>query len=77
MRPEADDNAAHIADMLRYAREVAKRVKSSTFEEFLSNSDVRLATERRIEIIGEAARRVSEDFRADHPHIPWRPIIAQ
>jgi uncharacterized protein with HEPN domain len=37
----------------------------------------RLATERRIKIIGEAARRVSEDFRNTHPDIPWRPIIAQ
>jgi len=77
MRPEADDNAAHLADMLRYAREVAERVKSATFDDFLRDSDFRLATERRIEIIGEAARRVSEAFRVNHPEIPWRPIIAQ
>lgn len=28
-----------------------------------------------IQIIGEAARALSEDFRASHPHIPWSLII--
>ena len=32
---------------------------------------------RRIEIIGEAARHVSETFRARHPEIPWTQIIGQ
>ncbi len=33
--------------------------------------------ERSVEIIGEAARRVSETFKKVHPEIPWRSIIAQ
>jgi uncharacterized protein with HEPN domain len=32
--------------------------------------------ERNIEIIGEAARRLSDDFRNQHPEIPWRVIMA-
>jgi len=28
-------------------------------------------------IIGEAARRISEDLKQEHPEIPWRKIIAQ
>lgn len=32
--------------------------------------------ERLIEIIGEAARHVSEDFRARHPAVRWNAIIA-
>jgi uncharacterized protein with HEPN domain len=31
--------------------------------------------ERNLEIIGEAARRISESFRAQHPEIPWRQIV--
>jgi uncharacterized protein with HEPN domain len=34
-----------------------------------------LTTERRLEIIGEAARTVSQPFRDAHPEIPWRQII--
>jgi len=34
-----------------------------------------LAVERLLEIIGEAANSLSEDFRAQHPGIPWRDII--
>jgi uncharacterized protein with HEPN domain len=29
---------------------------------------------RNLEIIGEAARRFDEAFRADHPEIPWRAM---
>lgn len=35
------------------------------------------AVERAIEIIGEAARRVSQDFQQAHAGIPWRSMIAQ
>jgi uncharacterized protein with HEPN domain len=34
-----------------------------------------LAVERLLEIIGEAANSLSEEFRAQHPAIPWRDII--
>lgn len=33
------------------------------------------ATLHWLEIIGEAANRVSEDIRARHPEVPWRAIV--
>jgi len=30
---------------------------------------------RKIEILGEAAARVSPELRSEHPQIPWRDII--
>ena len=33
--------------------------------------------ERKLEIIGEAARSISDQFQRDHPEVPWRGIIAQ
>jgi uncharacterized protein with HEPN domain len=35
----------------------------------------RLAVERLLEIVGEAANSLSEDFRTQHPTVPWRDII--
>jgi uncharacterized protein with HEPN domain len=34
-----------------------------------------LAVGRLLEIIGEAANSMSEEFRSRHPDIPWRDII--
>ncbi|MBU4270988.1 MAG: DUF86 domain-containing protein [Planctomycetes bacterium] len=38
---------------------------------------MRSAVERQIEIIGEAARRISDATRQAHPEIPWRAIVGQ
>jgi uncharacterized protein with HEPN domain len=34
-----------------------------------------LATERLLEIIGESANTLTDEFRAQHPEVPWRDII--
>jgi uncharacterized protein with HEPN domain len=33
--------------------------------------------ERKLEIVGEAARKVSDQFQTLHPEIPWRGIVSQ
>ncbi len=38
---------------------------------------MKLAVERCIEIIGEAASKVSKEFQDGHPEIPWKGIIGQ
>jgi uncharacterized protein with HEPN domain len=38
---------------------------------------LRSAVERQVEIIGEAARRVSDSFRQQHSEIPWSTIMGQ
>ena len=74
--PPEDMDAARLWDMLTYAREIAQTLQGRPFEEFIGDKNLRLATERRIEIIGEAARNVSEAFHEAHPTIPWRKIVA-
>jgi uncharacterized protein with HEPN domain len=76
MVPDSRD-AAFLLDMLRHARGAAGAVAGRTFQEYAADEDLRLAVERRIEIIGEAARRISEAFQEAHPEVPWRKIIAQ
>ena len=76
MPPDGRD-AGYLLDMLQHARGVVGALRGRTLNEYLGDEDLRLAIERRIEIIGEAARRVSERYQTAHPEIPWRKIVAQ
>lgn len=46
--------------------------KGMTLEMYESDIKTRFAIERNFEIIGEAAARISEDFKMSHPEIEWR-----
>ena len=76
MQPDTMD-AGYLLDMLEHARGVLRAVRGRSVAEYVADEDLRLAIERRIEIIGEAAKRVSTSFQDAHPEIPWRKIIAQ
>ncbi len=76
MQPEKRD-MAYLWDMLDAARAIAEFVEGKTYHDYETNRMLRSAAERNVEIIGEAARRVSEETRAKHPEIPWRSIIGQ
>ena len=47
------------------------------YQQFVTDRRLRLAVERELEIIGEAARRVSSTFQQANSEIPWRQIIGQ
>ncbi len=76
MRPDTSD-AGYLWDMLEAARGTVRAAEGHTFQVYLEDENFRLSVERRIEIIGEAARNVSRSFKQAHPEIPWRGIIAQ
>ncbi|MBM4019694.1 MAG: DUF86 domain-containing protein [Planctomycetes bacterium] len=70
-----EGDAGRLWDMLTYARQISQGVSGMTFAQYAADGDRRLATERRLEIIGEAAPNVSQAFMEAHPEIPWRRII--
>jgi len=76
MLPDARDGG-YLLDMLHHARGVDRAVQDRTLDEYTAEEDLRLAVERRIEIIGEAAGCVSREFKKAYPEIPWRKIVAQ
>ena len=76
MLPEERD-PAYLWDMLEAAGEVDDMLKDHDMAAFLADRVLLRATERGIEIIGEAARRVSTAYTTAHPEIPWRNIIGQ
>lgn len=76
MRPETGDRA-YLHDMIESCERIARFVAGRTLADYRADDLLRSGVERQIEVIGEAARRISEGFREAHPEVPWRPIIAQ
>jgi len=63
--------------MLKAARRVSSYVAGRRYADVESGGLLRDAVERQLEIIGEAARRVSFECREANPQIPRTRIIAQ
>ena len=65
---------AWVLDMLQAARKVLEYAHELTEDQYLASSRDQDAIIRQLTIIGEAAKRVSPEFRAEHPEVPWRKI---
>ncbi len=61
--------------MLESSREAMGFVAGRQRADLDGNRQLQLALVRCIEVIGEAAARVSAECRAAHSSIPWRQII--
>lgn len=65
----------YLLDILISARLALNYVSGKTWTEFQENIQFQDSVIRRVEIIGEAARRLSADTRMSLPSIPWGDII--
>lgn len=54
---------------------ISSYVEGKTFEEFSANGMMYYAVVKNIEIIGEAANMLTEEFRRSHDATPWKLII--
>ena len=70
------DDRVSLVDMLVHATEAVDLLGRAGREDLESDRVMQLALTRLMEIVGEAASRVSEATRQRHPQIPWRRIIA-
>jgi len=66
---------AYLLDILIEARRAQKFSAGLTWEEFEASDLHQHAIMRTIEIIGEAANKISDEMKEAHPEIPWREII--
>ena len=62
---------AYLFDILESARTALKYMMGKKQDEFIKNPLLQDAVVRRLEIIGEAASRVSAETQAKYPHLPW------
>ena len=65
---------ASLLDILEQIRVIGTHMHGVTREAFLTDVLRQDAVMRRIEVIGEAATRLSSAFRDAHPQVEWRDI---
>jgi uncharacterized protein with HEPN domain len=73
MPPEERD-AAYLLDMKLAAGDALAFVEGLDAEAFFASALHQSAVIRKLEVLGEAAGRVSKSCREAHPEIPWREI---
>lgn len=68
---EPRDYLRHILVEVEYLLDQSQTL---TYERFTADETLRRAFVRSLEIIGEAVKNLSEEFRASNPEVEWRRI---
>ncbi|RJX36478.1 MAG: DUF86 domain-containing protein [Desulfarculus sp.] len=70
------DPLLYIEDIVESILAIQGYVQGVELEAFLANAEKQDAVLRRLAIIGEAVKKLPNEFRAAHPKVPWRDIAA-
>jgi len=70
-----NDNSAYINHIKESCESIFKFIDGKKFDEFAGDDMLSSAVIRKLEIIGEAANNISEEFKANNNDIPWRILI--
>lgn len=75
MKDSSDRNLWLVSEMRRHAELVARQVSKGR-EVFLDTDDdaVRAAVEHHLELMAEAAGKLSRSFREVNPEVPWERL---
>lgn len=66
------DDFIRLRHMLDHSREAMAMIQGLTIEDFQRQRMLQLALVRLVEIVGEAASKVTEESRGKYPSIPWQ-----
>lgn len=66
----------YLLDIADSAKGALAYVSGKTREQFFSDRQCQDAVIRRLEIVGEAARRVSQEGRSRYSDLPWREMVS-
>ena len=67
-------NLPYINHILDAIKDVEESLKDITKDQFIKNKDVKEANIRRIEIIGESVKNISQSLKDEHKEIEWTKI---
>ncbi len=68
-------NEAYLKHILDAIEKIENYIGGMSLEEFLKDSLKQDGVIRELEIIGEAAKKLSQDFKDKTSNIPWRKIM--
>ena len=68
------DNLIYLRHTLEAIDKISEYLKDFDLEKFSANDMVFDAVVRELEIIGEAANKISGEFQEAHQEIPWRQM---
>lgn len=71
----AHEDLVYVGHMLDTARLALGKIVGKSRDDFDGDENLRLALTHLVQVIGEAARQVSEPFGQMHPEIPWTKIV--
>jgi len=66
------DFRVYLDDIVESGKLIVKYIHGKTKQEFEDQDELQDAVIRRLEIIGEAIKRLPLAFREEHPEIAWR-----
>ncbi len=69
------DDRIRLKHILDESHAAIKFVKDLSFDSFLKDSKTVHAVIRAIEVIGEAAAKISTECKKQYPNIPWSDIV--
>src|SRR5574341_922520 len=69
------DDGVYVGHMLEIAEDALEIAQGVDRQRFDRDSTIRWALVHLIQVIGEAARHVSDSYRIEHPEVPWPKIV--
>jgi uncharacterized protein with HEPN domain len=63
-----------LADLVQVCRHIQLFIAGMSAEQFLHDRKTQAAVQHHLLVLGEAAKRISEPLRTQHPEIPWSPM---
>jgi uncharacterized protein with HEPN domain len=70
-----EEDLVYIGHMLDMVRKAIAGIGTGNRAEYDADDMLRMGLTHLVQVIGEAARKVSPEFQLEHPEIPWRQII--
>lgn len=68
-------NEAYLNHILDETNYLLQQTQGLTYNRFLKNETLKRAFARSFEIIGEAAKNISSDFKRKHKGIDWKGMV--